>query len=212
MPITQPAQPLIFEIYEAFTPESLRVFRAAMERSRDGVVRVDDLVIALAEHGPGVGVEVLGEWRPSPHRPGERLVPMSNEPALREVLATAYRISAEQPSGDRLRITPAVLSAALFAGRHLPVPMPLAVIFERLGLDCPGWVGNSGPRRQAVPSPPPPQTKPLDRGAADELMDEILNEWLQMQTVPDGRDRNRQRTVVEERVRQFERLAATPDK
>jgi hypothetical protein len=84
-------------VYDALDAEAYRTFRVAMRRSRGGVVRVDDLVAALAEIAPqsmetvfGLASDAIAAlMRPPTTEPD--LVPMANEPALRTLLTDAYR-------------------------------------------------------------------------------------------------------------------------
>src|SRR6266536_3000686 len=104
MPASTEREPCISRIYSAFDEASHAVFRSAMTRSRGGVVRVDDLLAALAEYLPEAATCLGGRrFRPGT---GPNLVPMANAPALRELLARAYRLA-----GDGL-LTPSHLLEA----------------------------------------------------------------------------------------------------
>lgn len=101
--------PSISQIYGAFVPESHRVFRAAMRNSSSGVLRVDDLIKAIvaAQLTPAhpeldSPSELLdGLCHPAVQSPDDRrLVPMSNEPALRQMLERAWWIAAAQCRTD----------------------------------------------------------------------------------------------------------------
>jgi hypothetical protein len=110
-------------VYDALDAEAYRTFRVAMRRSRGGVVRVDDLVAALAEIAPqsmetvfGLASDAIAAlMRPPTTEPD--LVPMANEPALRTLLTDAYRRAIGQP------VTPGHLLAALAQMRPLPAAL-----------------------------------------------------------------------------------------
>lgn len=101
--VLQRETPSISEIYAAFDDACYALFRRAMARSRGGVVRVQDLLAALAEMLPERAAIVLG-LEPAavaslarPPATAPNLLPMSNEPALRSALASAYAAADGRP-------------------------------------------------------------------------------------------------------------------
>ena len=152
-----PAVPTISQIYAAFSPESYSIFRTAMGSSRGGVVRVADLLGALRDRLPEAA-EQLRDWR-RPSASGEVLLPMSNEPALREVLAQAYALA----NGGAL--TPAhLLHAALATLR--PITMNLRQAQSVIS------------RERVRP------TRPA-QGITAEAVEAILAQWLASQEAPE---------------------------
>lgn len=178
----------ISQVYAAFDAASHRVFREAMARSRGGVVRVSDLVRALAERERALCRQVLPEgWTaPAPPAGDDRpLVPMSNEPALRRLLARAYFIARSQPEAA-VRISPSVLWAAVFVERQASARVDLEEVFRRLELSLPAEC-------RAAPLVPRPVAATrgetagvLDKDSADELIDQVLARWLAFQALPGG--------------------------
>src|SRR4051794_37890055 len=114
MPESTASEPGISRIYTAFDPASHAVFRSAMALSRGGVVRVDDLLLALVEHVPEAAACLGG--RPLRTASGPDLVPMANEPALRELLVRAFRLAGDGP------LTPSHLLDAVTSTRTSPLP------------------------------------------------------------------------------------------
>jgi hypothetical protein len=102
--------------------DAYRAYRAAMRRSRGGVVRTSDLLAGLAECLPRATASVLAIGadavatlaRPPASDPD--LVPMANTPDLRAALTVAYR-RAEGGS-----ITPEHLLATLAEDRSISRP------------------------------------------------------------------------------------------
>ena len=157
--------PSISRIYVAFDDDCYRVFRRAMARSRGGVVRVEDLLAALAETIPGRTAAVLGLDAAAvarlarPPVAGPDLLPMSNEPALRSVLAGAFAEADGRP------LTPTMLLRAVARS-------PSAI---------------RRPWREAVPAPtsapvrsPPPPVWPPPADAVQA----VLRRWLEVQAWP----------------------------
>jgi hypothetical protein len=98
--------PTISQVYGAFDESAHGVFRAAMGKSRGGVLRVADLAAALWELDSAEVAGLLPEgWRPneSPRASQDRsrMTPMSNEPAVRQWLFDAYQMALEQRRDQR---------------------------------------------------------------------------------------------------------------
>src|ERR1043165_7348407 len=128
MPTIEQA-PSISRIYAAFDPASERVFRRAMYVSRGGIVRVEDLLTALAVEQPAATALALGVPDSSVALLARRVgagsswVPMSNEPALRALLESAYlrtEVVGERP------LTPDDLLATIVAAHSSDLPPALA--------------------------------------------------------------------------------------
>lgn len=156
-------------VYDALDAEAYRAFRAAMRRSRGGTVRLADLVAGLAEVAPQAvaaalrldlsAVSTLA--RPPASEPD--LVPMANEPALREALTAAYHRAVDRP------VTADDLAAAIMAQRpSLPIPRP--------------------PREVVHPAPPRPRpVRPSEWTGAEATS--VLQDWLAAQSLsPAERD------------------------
>lgn len=210
----------IGEIYGAFDDDSHRVFREAMRNSRGGAVRVSDLAFALGELAPVEGSE-FQSW-PCMRR-GDRateaepaVVPMTNEPALRDLLQRAYRIAAVQPRTSAVRITPRILWGALFA----QVPCTgIERIFDALQLVFPEVLR---PRAAHVPARSVPQpapgrrevltvARPVSPTAAvpspidlRPMIQDVLQEWLDVQDVTDSAEAQLRLSALQERVRLVE--------
>ncbi len=204
MPLREGEHPTISQVYAAFDAASHRVFREAMARSRGGVVRVGDLLHALVELERAACGDVLPErWAAPPPAWGDDrpLVPMSNEPALRCLLATAFRIARAQPGADRPTISPAVLWAAVFVERRASARVDLEEVFSRLGLAIPPELRGPPEARPPVPSPaarPAPAPRP-----ADEMIDEVLTRWLALQALPAGPQRDAESARIAVLTRQI---------
>ncbi|MEQ8637464.1 MAG: hypothetical protein RJQ14_08870 [Marinoscillum sp.] len=120
MPATpQNNEPSISEIYAAFDADSHQIFRAAMSFSRGGVVRVNDLLAALMASEYIPSDLIPGSWhnRSLAQNDDFWVTPMSNEPALRELLTKAYRLAAEATEQQ-----PQITASILFAAGLLQVP------------------------------------------------------------------------------------------
>jgi hypothetical protein len=157
----QDTAPSISRIYASFDDDCHRAFRRAMARSRGGVVRVEDLLAALAETLPQRTAAVLGldaaavarlaRWRAV----GLELLPMVNEPALRLVLAEAHVRAADRP------ITPELLLQA--AARSIPLTRE--------------------PCREAT-STPAPRVVRASPSLTAETVQGVLSRWLEVQSWP----------------------------
>lgn len=120
MPTTpQNYEPSISEIYAAFDADSHQIFRAAMSFSRGGVVRVNDLLAALitSEFIPSDLIPDSWHHRSLSQNDDSWVTPMSNEPALRVLLAKAYRLAAEATEQQ-----PQITASILFTAGLLQVP------------------------------------------------------------------------------------------
>jgi hypothetical protein len=146
-------------VYDALDAEAYRAFRAAMRRSRGGVVRASDLLNGLAETRPQdtaivlelEPAEVATMARPPTSEPD--LVPMANEPALREALISAYRQACGRP------ITAVMLLGVLAPHQsRRPMARPAAV---------------PGPSRPAAPA----------QSDSEQVVD-VLGQWLRAQSMP----------------------------
>jgi len=167
----QDAAPSISQIYVTFDDDCYRAFRRAMARSRRGVVRVEDLLAALAETLPERTTAVLGldptaiaRLARPPHT-GPDLLPMANDPALRSAFAAAYTQAAGQP------ITPTLLLRAL--AQFLPT--------------------TRAPCRESAPTPPPRVVRPVPPAPrlppTANTVQAVLRRWLEVQSLPaDARD------------------------
>lgn len=190
------AHPTISQVYAAFSDESHYVFQAAMARSRGGVVRVQDLLAALFARHADVGRVVLPERWQLPasgiQLNGDPLVPMANEPALRDVLRAAYLIAQAQPSSNGTTVTPTALWAAVIVTRQTYCQLTPRQIFARLDLCCPSFVRMTTDRRGLPPQPESsasrmePETLPNQR----DLIDVVLARWLAVQALPKGSERD----------------------
>lgn len=193
----------IGRVYSLFAAESDRLFRATMWHSSGGVVCVIDLLRVLVDAELSAVRELLPDnWKPVDHRPPDNrpLIPASNEPALRQLLQTAYEIAVAQVEGiaekPRPQITPAVFWAAIFLEQQVPMNRPLAEIFGLLGLRF----SESLQRKVAIakplrPSPAPrrPALKPVEVSA---LISEVLNRWLDVQQLPIGEEKEQELTEI----------------
>jgi len=176
MPATRP--PSVSEVYAAFDAAALGVYRAAMSRSRSGVVRLTDLLAAVAAAEPGPAREQLSEHglrlSRQPPGPGPAPVPLSNEAAVRAVLFRAFERAAAL---DSACITSGVLLDALLdAHPHLA---------RRSAREppCPAVP----PREPAVQQPP----FGGEGDASALVVGCVLKEWLAYQTAPVGINRDR---------------------
>lgn len=205
--------PSLGQIYTAFRPDSHRAFRLAMRLSSSGVLRVDDLVRALLAHqlppahpertSPAAALEQLGT-APAQVRVADRRVPMSIEPALREVLELAWEIAADQSTlessvplrsvAGNVWITPACLTASVLLQRgRLPPGSVRQDAFRRLGLRVPATLNgprNATPRvaddplmdtAYTVSAGSSPAGSIFVAGSIDEWIDQTLILWLNLQ-------------------------------
>jgi hypothetical protein len=162
--VLQREAPSISEIYAAFDDACYGLFRRAMARSRGGVVRVADVLAALAEMLPERTATVLGlepaavaclarEPATAPN-----LLPMSNEPGLRSALACAYVEAEGRP------ITPLLLLQVVARSRR----QARRIRPEAVTPPCPLPVRHPEPR---LCLPPP----------ADSVQT-VLRRWLEVQS------------------------------
>lgn len=180
----------ISTIYAAFDPDSHRVYRAAMARSQGGVVRVSDLVAALAELELEQCRELLSDsciasWRRQP-RDGDG-TPMSNEPALRDLFQVAHRIAAVQGGDQASVISAKVLWAASIIKHAAHISCSLQQAFTTFGIVCPSEfvdcrVGEVLPVRIWKRSAECTES-------TDELIEQVLAQWLELQAMPMENDR-----------------------
>ncbi|MCA9032083.1 MAG: hypothetical protein KDA66_14805 [Planctomycetaceae bacterium] len=114
-----PLATTISDIYAAFDAGAHQVFRGAMARSRGGLVRLNDLLAALVDSSSIPDELIPSQWRQLAALESNApwMTPMSNEPALRDVLRAAHALteSGAEP------ITPTILFAAALA-RSQPRP------------------------------------------------------------------------------------------
>lgn len=114
-------RPTISCVYAAFDDAAQKVFRRAMECSTGSIVRVADLLVALSELAIDAATGLVSPgWQPPRRTTANEpwLTPMSNEPALRTLLETAYLLV--RASGRPLTITPRGLWQAAANAGHLP--------------------------------------------------------------------------------------------
>jgi hypothetical protein len=180
----------IGRIYDAFDPESHRVYRRAMERSRGGLVTLADLVAALAERHPGCS-ELIGSsasflrtdeirYRERPHG-----TPQANSPELRAVLRRAYALAEGHPGVTR--ITPETLNAALVEAFTRPLRQRLSPGTALQDIPIGPASRGLGSRREAMPGP-------LSGASEDEVEEavlELMRLWLKAQAIPAGTERDR---------------------
>ena len=157
--------PSISRIYAAFDDDCYRAFRRAMARSRGGVVRVEDLLSALAETIPDRTAAVLGLDAAAvarlarPPVAGPDLLPMSNEPALRSVLAGAF---------------------AEADGRPLTPTMLLRAVARSLAAARQPWRRPDPPAASAPVRPSQPAADP----PTPAVVEAVLRRWLAVQSWP----------------------------
>jgi len=205
-------EPTIGEIYAAFDPAAQRVFRAAMSYSRGGVVRVRDLLLALwhAAELP----EELRRMAPVPSgEPGGRwLTPMSNEPALRELLQRSHRLAQMQsPSGGRGVISPllmllAAAEDAATASRELAAlcrERGIAIPADRSPDDAEASAGAPAPTRDPRVRPPATPAVAAPEIDFESLLREVLTGWIALQSQPAGDDRQSQLAALAAQVRRW---------
>lgn len=204
-------RPTIGQIYSAFTAESHRVFRRAMTLSSRGILRLEDLVRAIVDSqlptlqpahiSPSAALSGIASPVALP-TDQISLIPMSNHPALEEVLERAWLIAKSQPEphwspdGNCLSITPACLAAsALIQRGRLSAETSRQTVFDRLGLRLPDSLrlrtddsiqSVATVRRESQPdtvSTPLHTCTPVRDGSGVELwIDEALSLWLELQT------------------------------
>ena len=169
-------------VYDALDADAYRAYRAAMRRSRGGVVRAADLLAGLAECYPEVTAAALAVdpvmvsrlARPPAREPD--LVPMANSPSLRQALAAAYDRTAGRS------ITPADLLAVLVPAQ--PAPAPAALQEEA---------------RASVSRPAPFSAAPGPAEWTGEDAAAVLARWLAAQQLPSA-----------ERDAELQRIARNP--
>jgi hypothetical protein len=172
MPSLVSDTPTISQVYGAFDGTSHQLFRGAMSHSRGGVVCVEDLLVALGEHCPGAIDSPLGaaiRTAQSRRRPADEphLVAMANEPTLRRLLATAYQLTAGRARATGALITPDVLVEAALRCRPIVALTQLA-----------RTAGSAQPRIE--------RSQPK---VSANLIEDLLQEWLAVQTSPAGGQR-----------------------
>lgn len=169
MPTATLRTPTIGEIYAAFDVDAHQLFRQAMALSRGGVVRVADLLAALCATEQIPRDQIPASWVTQIHRrPDEAwITPMSNEPALRELLVTAHRLAVSRSSDQRPVITPLGLLASAL-----------------LQTERAGTLDESRRARSRAPHPslvaPPPQ-QPISVEARNAIIDRAFQDWVTAQ-------------------------------
>lgn len=175
----------ISQIYDAFDSASHDIYRNAMARSRDGVVRVQDLVTALGPLHPELGSVVGVDRRCSVENSNGSAggTPLSNDPSLRNMLVVAFRIATRQTDEAQPVITPPILVAAVLS--RLSPQQPRAVRLDASpGVSrFPDHVIRSLPEQNAPPTGRLPTTndsqQEYDVGTN---IDSLIEMWLRIQT------------------------------
>lgn len=194
MPVRAPDRPTISCVYAAFDAECQRIFRRAMELSTGSIVRVGDLVLALAELARPAGAGVVPDgWQPPP-RPASRepwLTPMSNEPALRTWLEQAYLLvcECERP----VVIHPRKLWESAANLGHLPQILPNSPVARPV-------------RPAAISQPRSPVAAPI---SVESLIDQTVNRWVLAHAGSDQVVRNADVEQLRPLVQQVETREAT---
>ena len=209
--------PSISQIYSAFDSDSHRVFRRAMSLSRGGVVRVNDLILAIVQlnlpprhpelAAPAALVrELAGAGLPR-SREEACQVAMSNEPALREILQRAWRIASGQPNRSAPQITSGCLAAAVMVNRGRD-RRSVEETFQQLGLHLPSDSTHetAGQGTPAVSSTQSALQHPESVTADDSsrLIKDVLVRWMTLQSLDDAAERTRATSELAKLVKRIE--------
>ena len=132
-----------------------------MSFSRGGVVRVDDLILAIAKQAtqsqhpellpPSEAIQSL--VTPNDEVERDSMTPMSNEPALRKVLEQAFQVASEQGRGGSPCISPACLAMAVLEMRAWMRLDQLIETCGLMGLIAPKRLTNR--KKNSIANPPP---------------------------------------------------------
>ena len=210
--------PSISQVYAAFDDQCHHIFRRAMGNSRGGVVRVHDLVLSIVESNlpprhpelvtSADALRGLAAQR-STSAADEHIVPMSNEPALRELLGRAWQIAAAQSETTAPRITVACLAAAVLVDRTSGRSHSLPEAIENLGLSLPPDMASvstpqavARPVREAEPSQQ--NDGPVSEQGAGQLIDAALMLWLEIQSPTDPATQSEKISRLRQMVHQIE--------
>jgi hypothetical protein len=201
--------PGIGQIYASFDAASTVVFQTAIAHSRGGVLRLADLHAALATQQELVSLEqVPSSWQRNglPHESAEsRQRPATNEPAVRELLISAWQV-AMALTPDSPLITPQVLCATALARSARPQLNPTDVFRQQIAPRS----GQSLSIRPAEVSRPMTDIQAdasVERPSSDLIarMDVVFDEWLQLQSLQLPGDRQSARTRLSSLTAEFER-------
>jgi hypothetical protein len=191
------------QIYAAFDPRSFSLFHAAIRRSRDGVVRAADLRYALATQAadccPG---PIPPSWQPEADSQGEHVPwrsPVSNEPELRAILQSAYRLAVEASRGRGAIIRPQELWAAA-----LP-PRPTVSSSGSQPADRQRAYAGA-PVGDLEGAPHGAETKRWTAEAAQQVMAGIFQDWMAMQTEPRDACRVAMQKQISHRIQDFAKV------
>lgn len=210
--------PSISQVYAAFDEQCHCIFRRAMGNSRGGVVRVQNLILAIVESNlpprhpeltaPADALRGLAAQR-STSAADEHIVPMSNEPALRELLGRAWQIAAAQSETTAPRITSACLAASVLADRTARRSRSLPDVFDGLGLTLPpDLAAVSTPQAVARPvreaEPARQNDRPLSEQEAGQMIDAALMLWLEIQNQTDPATQSEKISRLKQMVHQIE--------
>ena len=194
--------PTINEIYAAFDPAMTAVFQAAIAASRNGIVRVIDLQAALAPHAGEFARDFLlsiccerdRSSLPCPPRP------LTNEPALRELLQNAYDL-AKCRSHESPTITPGVVLEITLAVTSSPTQSihrrPLS------GQTAHGELTASATCHTAAQRPC------LGRDARRiifQKMNEVFEQWLELKSLTASSSKQQLRTQLAALTAEIEEL------
>ncbi len=211
MPSEIAISPTISQVYGAFDEASHCVFRLAMAKSCGGILRVGDLLAALCQLERPGGAELLPpDWRRTEpvqddHRRGWQ-APMSNEPALRNWLFDAYQLALEQSADRQGVLTPRLLWVVAFAQRLVSSSLPLSAICARLGVVCSLRLAQwHAPQRVPATAAANPEV-PTATTELGRQLEQVLNEWLGLQSLPPAAERTATRERLAEGVRRIEAL------
>lgn len=206
----QPNAPIgIGQIYASFDAASTAVFHKAMSASCGGVVRVQDLRLALLELSDHVPVEhVPISWRNgggSDSPPSPCIRPATNDPRLRALLESAFHLALRLADRTPPSITTTVLWAAALS-HDSNGSRDAFTVFIQLSRAS---TSSTEQRRLSVSGTTSIQRLTSARTEAsrahiDNNVAVILHKWLSLQRMTDDRSRHFIRTELEHLTATFD--------
>lgn len=185
----------IGQIYASFDATSTAVFHRAMSVSHGGVVRVQDLRVALLELSDDVAAaQVPAVWRTAGHSDCSRsqcVRPATNEPALREILESAFRLAMRLGERSLPQITTRVLWAAALS-RDSIGSSDAFTIYGQLPRASTGSTTQRSPsvfRNTSIQKLTSEITE-ASEAHSDNNIAVILQKWLTLQSMTDDRSRH----------------------
>ena len=198
----------ISEIYAAFDPAMTAVYQAAIAFSQGGILRVADLQAALSMSGTSPVRDFTPPvWNESARpRVSHNRGPLTNEPALREVLRSAYDL-AKQLTPESPRLTPTIALASALATTSSPARSANDWLQQLTGQSlCQRTHRHLRESPPHLADSPRLSFDPKARRIVLEQMDDVFEKWLELQLLTTGPASHQDRATLATLTAQIEHI------